>query len=229
MRNKNSNQEQNNRLKGELKSEKERLIELADVSLRLRADVVQVTKENQTVEEENEKLKAELEKEKEKGKRSRECIVMLHNDLFDKSLKNERLHSELNDTCQKLTQILEKRNLVEARLPKQVDYMMKEAQREHLESDEFKGMFNGTSALILRNRSRLGVAQVRRMLQEDDPLIPELDKMEIDVKTPFSQEKIPKIEKKPAEWTEAYDVGALTFIEDWGERDKRNVLNAFHV
>ncbi|GAB2285758.1 hypothetical protein Dimus_020195 [Dionaea muscipula] len=71
--------------------------------VKLKVDVVQVTKEHQMVEVENEKLKAELKKEKEKEKRSRERIVMLHNDLLDKSLKNDRLNIELNETYQKLT------------------------------------------------------------------------------------------------------------------------------
>ncbi|GAB2275871.1 hypothetical protein Dimus_010616 [Dionaea muscipula] len=189
----------NDRLKGKLDSEKERLIELADASLRLRADAVQVTKENQKVEEENEKLRAELEKEKEKGKRSRERIVTLHNDLFDKSLKNDRLNIELNETYQKLT---------------------KEAQREYLESDEFKRMFNRMSAPILRNGWRLGVAQVHKMLEEDVPLIPELDKMEIDVKVLFNPEEIQNIEKKPIEWTETFDKGIISFIEEWGKEIK---------
>ncbi|GAB2297904.1 hypothetical protein Dimus_031988 [Dionaea muscipula] len=136
---------ENNRLKEELTSEKSRLIELASASFQLKADVVQGTKESQMVEEVNKKLKADLEKEKEKEKRLRERIVMLHNDFYDKTLKNDRLNNELNETYQKLT------------------------------------------------------------------------KMEIDVKAPFSQEKIPKIEKKPTELTEAYDVRALTFIEDWGK------------
>ncbi|GAB2272882.1 hypothetical protein Dimus_007698 [Dionaea muscipula] len=87
--------------------------------------------------------------------------MMLHNDLYDKTLKNERLGSELNETYRKLTKIVEKRNLVEARLPKQMDFMMKEAQREYLESNEFQGMFNHASALILRNDWRLGLAQLR--------------------------------------------------------------------
>ncbi|GAB2296566.1 hypothetical protein Dimus_030677 [Dionaea muscipula] len=98
-------QAENDRLKGELSTEKGRLIELANASLRLRADVEQVTKENQKVEEENEKLKVELEREKEKGKRSRKRIVTLHNDLFDNLLKNERLNTELNETYQKLTKV----------------------------------------------------------------------------------------------------------------------------
>ncbi|GAB2270152.1 hypothetical protein Dimus_005059, partial [Dionaea muscipula] len=94
---------ENERLKEELTSEKNRLIELTSGSLQLKADVVQVTMENQMVEEENTKLKADLEKEKEKTKGLRGRNVMLHNDLYDRSLKNERLHSELNETYQKLT------------------------------------------------------------------------------------------------------------------------------
>ncbi|GAB2266188.1 hypothetical protein Dimus_001212 [Dionaea muscipula] len=55
------------------------------------------------VEEENAKLKADLEKEKEKVKGIRERNVILHNELYDKTLMNKRLHSELNETYQKIT------------------------------------------------------------------------------------------------------------------------------
>ncbi|GAB2290283.1 hypothetical protein Dimus_024562 [Dionaea muscipula] len=93
---------ENDRLNKELTSKKQRLIELETSSLQLKADVVQVTNERQTVEEENKKLKAELEREKVKEKRSRERLVLVHNDLCDKTLKNERLHDALNETTQKL-------------------------------------------------------------------------------------------------------------------------------
>ncbi|GAB2278652.1 hypothetical protein Dimus_013328, partial [Dionaea muscipula] len=80
------------------------------------------------------------------------------------------------------------------------------------------------SAPILGNGWRLGVAQVRRMLEEDYPLIPELDKMEIDVKIPFNPEKIPKIVKKPIEWTKTFDNGVSSFIEEWGTGIEENFL-----
>ncbi|GAB2281132.1 hypothetical protein Dimus_015737, partial [Dionaea muscipula] len=173
--------------------------EMRKIKAELKEDVINVTKVRQTVEEENKQLKTELEKKKAKRKRSRERLVLLHIDLSDRYLKSGRLHNELNETSQKLIKIVEKRHLVKARLPKQLDYMTKEAQRTYL------------------NGWRLGLAQVRRMLDDDDPLIPELDQLEINIKVPFQQEKIKKIEKKPAEWTEAYDAGVFTTIEEWGK------------
>ncbi|GAB2299365.1 hypothetical protein Dimus_033440 [Dionaea muscipula] len=169
------------------------------------------------VEEENRRLRAELEKEKAKGKRSRERLVLFHNDFSDMSLKNERLHNTLNETSGKLIKIMEKRHLVEARLPKQLNFMTKEAQREYLESDEFVGMFNRASGPIFENGWRPGVAQVRRMLKDDYPLIPELDQLEIDVKVPFQQEEILKIKNEPTEWSETYDIGILSYVEEWGK------------
>ncbi|GAB2271239.1 hypothetical protein Dimus_006081 [Dionaea muscipula] len=108
----------NDHLNKELTSERQSLIELATASMQLKADVAQITNEKQTVDEENKRLKAELEKEKAKGKRSMEHLVLLHNDLRYKNLKNERLHDALNETSEKLIKIMEKRNLVEAHLPK---------------------------------------------------------------------------------------------------------------
>ncbi|GAB2273548.1 hypothetical protein Dimus_008338 [Dionaea muscipula] len=96
---------ENDRLDEELTSEKQRLIELATASMELKADVEKVTNEWQMVEEENKKLRAELEREKAKGKRLRERLVLLQNDLCDKTLKNERLHDALNETSQKLIKV----------------------------------------------------------------------------------------------------------------------------
>ncbi|GAB2273520.1 hypothetical protein Dimus_008312 [Dionaea muscipula] len=183
---------ENNRLMEELTSEKKGFIDLATASFQLKADVVTVTKENKTLEEENEKLKTALKNEKEKVKMVRERNVLLDNDLYDKTLKNDRLHTELNETYQRLTKIVEKRNLMEACLPKQMDFMVKEAQREYLESEEFQGKLNLASALILRNGWRLGLAQVCRVLGEDDPLIPMLDEMKIDVKSTVKARKYSK-------------------------------------
>ncbi|GAB2301579.1 hypothetical protein Dimus_035592 [Dionaea muscipula] len=147
-------------LNDELSSEKKRLTELATAALQLKSDMVKVTKEKQSVEEENERLKAELEKERSKGKRSRERLIV------------------------------EKRNLVEERLPKQLNFMTKEARREYAESEEFIGMFNRAYAP---------------------------DRMKIDVKVLFRQEEVPKIEKESTEWKENYDIGIFTFIEEWGK------------
>ncbi|GAB2278506.1 hypothetical protein Dimus_013186 [Dionaea muscipula] len=84
----------------ELTSEKKEFIKLADASFHLKADVVQAIGENKTLEEENEKLKAALakKKEKKKVKTLRERNVLLDNDLYDKTLKNDRLHIELTET-----------------------------------------------------------------------------------------------------------------------------------
>ncbi|GAB2273547.1 hypothetical protein Dimus_008337 [Dionaea muscipula] len=90
------------RLDKKLMSEKQRIIELATASIQLKADVEKITNERQMVEEENKKLRAELEREKAKGKRSRERLVLLHDDIYDKTLKNETLHDALNETSQKL-------------------------------------------------------------------------------------------------------------------------------
>ncbi|GAB2265896.1 hypothetical protein Dimus_000927 [Dionaea muscipula] len=98
-------QAENERLKNELTSEKKRLTELATAARQLKSDMVKVTKEKQSVEEENERLKTELEREKSKGKCSRERLVLLHNDLSDLSLKNERLHNTLNDTSGKVIKV----------------------------------------------------------------------------------------------------------------------------
>ncbi|GAB2278490.1 hypothetical protein Dimus_013171 [Dionaea muscipula] len=144
-------QVENDRLNEELTSEKERLTQLATAAMQLKADVARVTNEKQTVEEENRRLRAELEKGKAKGKRNKERLVLLHNDLSDMSLKNERLHNTLDDTSGKLIKIVEKRHLVEARLPKQLDFMSKEVQREYLELDEFIRKFNRAFAPIFEN------------------------------------------------------------------------------
>ncbi|GAB2281704.1 hypothetical protein Dimus_016274, partial [Dionaea muscipula] len=99
-----------NRLTEELTSENKEFIELATASDQLKADVVQVIEKKKTLEEENEELKAALKIEKEKVRTFesrmdalRERNVMLDNDLYDKTLKNERLHTELNETYQKLS------------------------------------------------------------------------------------------------------------------------------
>ncbi|GAB2296588.1 hypothetical protein Dimus_030699 [Dionaea muscipula] len=208
---------ENERLKKELASERQRLDELEASFLQVKEDVILITKDKQIVEEENRRLKADLKKEKAKGKRSRERLVLLHNDLSDQSLKNERLHTALNEATQSLIKMVEKRHLVEAHLPKHLDHLVKETQRTYLESDEFIKMFNRASALILWNGWRMGIAQVQRMLEDDDPLIPELDQLKLDVNVPFAQEKIDKIEKKPVEWTEAYDARVSESIEEWGK------------
>ncbi|GAB2295210.1 hypothetical protein Dimus_029385, partial [Dionaea muscipula] len=70
--------------------------------MQLKSDMAKMTKEKQSVQEENERLRAELEKETSKGKRSRERLVLLHNDLSDLSLKNERLHNTLDDLSAKM-------------------------------------------------------------------------------------------------------------------------------
>ncbi|GAB2276415.1 hypothetical protein Dimus_011143 [Dionaea muscipula] len=191
--------------------------EMRAMKAEVKEEVILITKDKQIVEEENKRLKADLEKEKAKGKRSRERLVLLLNDLSDESLQNERLHTALNETTQSLIKIMENRHLVEAHLPKQLEHLVKEAQRKYLESDEFIEMFNRASAPILRNGWRMGIAQVRRMLDDDDPIISELDKLKQDVNVPFTQEKIEKIEKKPAEWTKAYDARVLESIEEWGK------------
>ncbi|GAB2265555.1 hypothetical protein Dimus_000598 [Dionaea muscipula] len=94
-------QAENERLKNELTAEKKRLTEIATAAMQLKSDMANITKEKQSVEEENERLRAELEKETSKGKRSRERPVLLHNDLSDLSLKNERLHNTLDDLSAK--------------------------------------------------------------------------------------------------------------------------------
>ncbi|GAB2288556.1 hypothetical protein Dimus_022886 [Dionaea muscipula] len=139
------------RLNNELTFEKKRLTELATAALQLKSDMVKVTKEKQSVEEENERLKAELEKEKSKGKRSSERLMLLHNGLGDLSLKNVRLHNTLNEMSGKVIKIAEKRNLVEDCLPKQLNFMTKEAQCVYLESEEFIGVFNRASAPVFEN------------------------------------------------------------------------------
>ncbi|GAB2281587.1 hypothetical protein Dimus_016166, partial [Dionaea muscipula] len=155
-------QAEKDRLNEEPTSEKTRLTELATAALQLKADVARISKEKQAVEEENRRLTTELEKEKAKGKRSRERLILLHNDLSDMSLKNETLHNTLDETSGKLI-------------------------------------------------------KVQRMLEDDDPLIPELDQMKIDVKVPFQQEEIPKIRKEPTSGREEYDIGILSFVEEWGK------------
>ncbi|GAB2273236.1 hypothetical protein Dimus_008036 [Dionaea muscipula] len=70
--------------------------------LRVKEDVILITKDRRMMEDENKRPKADLEKEKAKGKRSRSVRCCLHNDLSDKSLKNERLHTTLNEATQSL-------------------------------------------------------------------------------------------------------------------------------
>ncbi|GAB2299934.1 hypothetical protein Dimus_033980 [Dionaea muscipula] len=98
-------QAEKERLNNEITSEKKRLTELATAALQLKLDVVKVSKEKQSVEEENERLKAKLEKERSKGKCSRERLALLHNDLSDLSLKNERLHNTLDDLSTKVIKV----------------------------------------------------------------------------------------------------------------------------
>ncbi|GAB2296159.1 hypothetical protein Dimus_030292 [Dionaea muscipula] len=96
---------ENDRLNEELASEKARLTKLARAGMQLKADVVRISNEKQTVEEENRRLREELQKEKDKGKHSRERLVLIHKDLGDMSLKNERLHNTLDETYGKLIKI----------------------------------------------------------------------------------------------------------------------------
>ncbi|GAB2270202.1 hypothetical protein Dimus_005109 [Dionaea muscipula] len=103
---------ENERLKNELTSKKKRLTEIATAALQLNSDMAKITKEKQSVEEENERLRAELEKEASKGKRSREHLVLLHNDLSHFSLKNERLHNTLDDLSAKVIKVCKFRLVV---------------------------------------------------------------------------------------------------------------------
>ncbi|GAB2286003.1 hypothetical protein Dimus_020426 [Dionaea muscipula] len=110
----------------------------------------------------------------------------------------------------------EKRKIVEERLPKQFEYAKKEAVKEYLSSEECSSKFNGVSVFVLRNGFKIGLAQVRELLMEDDELIPELEKMEISPKVKYEKEPIPSIEGEPTVWFENYEANPMKFIKEWG-------------
>ncbi|GAB2276138.1 hypothetical protein Dimus_010876 [Dionaea muscipula] len=70
-------------------------------------------------------------------------------------LKEEKRALEANVDMMK-----EKRDLVEACLPKQMEFIVNEVVRDFLELEEFKGMFNHASVLVLCNGFKMGITQV---------------------------------------------------------------------
>ncbi|GAB2268736.1 hypothetical protein Dimus_003684, partial [Dionaea muscipula] len=51
---------------------------------------------------------------------------------------------------------------------------------------------------------------------DDDELIPEFEKMELNPKVKYEKEPIPSIEGEPSVWSEAYEANPMNFIKEWG-------------
>ncbi|GAB2292256.1 hypothetical protein Dimus_026505 [Dionaea muscipula] len=90
-----------------------------------------------------------------------------------------------------------------------------EKEDEEVEKDEDDEEVEGDGDDIAHREGKGAIMEEDEMdedeVEEDSDVV---DQLEIDIKVPFQQEKI---EKKPAEWTEAYDAGVLTTIEEWGK------------
>ncbi|GAB2299582.1 hypothetical protein Dimus_033645, partial [Dionaea muscipula] len=64
--------------------------------------------------------------------------------------------------------------------------------------------------------TRIGIAQVRELLMDDDELVPELEKMKINPNVRYEKELIPSIEGEPTIWSEDYEADSMKFIKEWG-------------
>ncbi|GAB2302827.1 hypothetical protein Dimus_036822 [Dionaea muscipula] len=179
-----------NRLMGEKYALERELKELKfecdnafEISSQMKADMVMVMEENQTLENENKELKTALEGEKNKEQtledKIKELQMVLEREKERQSKKNKELMKE-------------KRKIVEERLHKQLDYARKEAIREFLSSEECSSKFN------------------------DDELIPELEKIELNPKVKYEKEPIPPIEGESSVWSEAYEADPMKFIKELG-------------
>ncbi|GAB2266130.1 hypothetical protein Dimus_001153, partial [Dionaea muscipula] len=181
-----------------------------EISSLVKADVEMVMKENQSLEDKNEELKtalegekskvqtledkvkelqAALEKEKERWSKKNDELVSSYSKYHDISRKKMDLDTSLNVRKEEneklqmaLAQMKEKRKIMEERLPKQLEFVRKEAVREYLGSEERSAKFNGASAIMLQSGFKIGIAQVWELLMDDDELIPELEKMKINPK-----------------------------------------------
>ncbi|GAB2283793.1 hypothetical protein Dimus_018282 [Dionaea muscipula] len=64
---------------------------------------------------------------------------------------------------------------------------------------------------------RMGIAQVREILEDDDELIPELEKIKLDLDVKFKKELIPSIvDGEPTVWLEEFNTDPMKFIHEWG-------------
>ncbi|GAB2275980.1 hypothetical protein Dimus_010723 [Dionaea muscipula] len=213
-----------------------------EVSKQMKTDVDMVIEENQALENKNEELKTALKDEKDKAKTLEDKVKELQTTLWKgkerQSKKNDdlvasyskyhellwrkmNLDTFLNERKREseklqmaLAQMKEKRIIVEECVPKQLDFCRKEAVMEFLSSEECSSKFNDASGSVLHIGFKIGIAQVRRM--DDDELIPELEKMELNPKVKCDKELIPPIECEPSVWFEAYEADPMKFIKEWG-------------
>ncbi|GAB2273692.1 hypothetical protein Dimus_008473 [Dionaea muscipula] len=119
----------------------------------------------------------------------------------------------------------EKRRIVEEHLPKQLDFAKREAVREFLSSEEWNAKFNGASVSVLWNGFKIGIAEVRELLMDDEELIPKLEKIEMNLNIKYEKELIPTIEGEPSISSEVYEADPMKFIKEW-EIDANVSINA---
>ncbi|GAB2276200.1 hypothetical protein Dimus_010934 [Dionaea muscipula] len=81
------------------------------------------------------------------------------------------MQTELNEARLRLAQMKGKREMLEVRLPHQLEYVKKEAIREFMSSVEFKKMAGQLMVPYLLHGHKMGIAQVRRILEDDDELL----------------------------------------------------------
>ncbi|GAB2292686.1 hypothetical protein Dimus_026923 [Dionaea muscipula] len=98
----------------------------------------------------------------------------------------------------------------------QLEFSRKEAVRTYLGSKECSDKFSETSAFVMLNGFKIGIAQVRELLMEYDEFIPELEKIKINPKVKYDKEPVPSIEGEPTVWSEDFEADPMNFIKAWG-------------
>ncbi|GAB2281225.1 hypothetical protein Dimus_015831 [Dionaea muscipula] len=179
----------------------------------MKADIDMVMEENQTLERKNEELEKKHEEMESalEGKKNKVQTMDEKLKELQKALEKEKKNNEKECELMK-----EKRKVIEARLPKQLKFSRKEAVKEYLSSKECGTKFNVASATVLQNGFKIGIAQVRELLMDDDELVPELEKIKINPKVKYEKELIPSIEGDPIVWSEDYEADPMRFINEWG-------------
>ncbi|GAB2275911.1 hypothetical protein Dimus_010658 [Dionaea muscipula] len=221
----------NNRLNQELTIIKKDFEISVDLPESVKADVDIVTQENQTLERKIKELQTKLKKETEERKRVDDEVVSLtsrldglrvtkmdlESSLDLKNRENEKMQTTLGAARLVFAQMKEKRNMIEARLSKQMEYATKEAIRNFMRSEQFKKMVSRLLGPVLLNGFKTRIAQVREMLEDDDELVVELEKMVLDPDVNFKKEPIPKIvDGESTVWSEEYEMDPMKFIKEWG-------------
>ncbi|GAB2276125.1 hypothetical protein Dimus_010864 [Dionaea muscipula] len=90
----------------------------------------------------------------------------------------------------------------------------KEAVREFLGSDEFETKVGRLQGIDLLNGFRMGIAQVRDLLEDDDELIPKLEKLKFNPNVEFKKEPTSKIVGEPNVWSKDFETDPMKFIKE---------------